>query len=185
MFSERISSFFFVVTLLLLGVSILVHSLLFAGFNTRDQLPLLWNFLHYAIVVGFIPPATNWVRRQEITEPAHPYVSGWPGYERSSVSGWVVVFILATLIFLAYAFFSYMYWYVEKLDQWNPYITDGKYFAYYKMVGNKIRSLTAEEYKVMSLYYARAVSSHWALCHLFAVAALIRDPAEQIGREAR
>jgi hypothetical protein len=174
------SSLFFVVTLLLLGVSLLVHSLLFAGFNTRDQLPLLWNCLQYAIVVGFIPPVTNWVRRQGITEPSQTSVSGLPGYEGSSLSGWVVVFILGTLIFLAYAFFSYMYWYVEKLNQWSPYIRDGQYFAYYKMAGNNIRSLTAEEYRVMSLYYARAFSSHWPLCHLLAVAALIGDPTEQV-----
>ena len=174
------------VTLLLLGVSILVHSLLFAGFNTRDQFPLLWNFLQYAIVVGFIPPVTNWLSRQGITEPPQKSVSGLPGYEGSSVSGWVVVFILATLIFLAYAFFSYMYWYVENLNQWSPYITDGQYFAYYKTAGNKIRSLTAEEYSVMSLYYARAFSSHWPLFHLIAVALLIQDPTEQIvGRERR
>jgi hypothetical protein len=184
-FSDKISSFFFVATLLLLGVSILVHSLLFAGFNTRDQFPLLWNFLQYAIVVGFIPPVTNWLHRQGITEPPQTSDSGLPGYERS-VSGWVVVFILATMILLAYAFFSYMYWYVEKLHQWSPYISDGEYFAYYKMVGNKIRSLTAEEYRVMSFYYARAFSSHWPLFHLIAVALLIQNPAEQIvGRERR
>src|SRR4030095_11768331 len=179
MFSERIASFFFVITLLLLGVSILVHSLLFAGFNTRDQFSLLWNFLQCAIVVGFIPPVTNWLRRQGLTEPTQTSVSGPPGYERS-LSGWVVVFILAILISLAYAFFSYMYWYVETLNQWSPFTRDGQYFAYYKMAGNQVRSLTAEEYRVMSLYYARAWSSHWPIFHLIAVAVLIGDPTEQI-----
>jgi hypothetical protein len=178
-FSEKISSFFFVVTLLLLGVSILVHSLLFAGFNTRDQFPLLWSFLQCAIVVGFIPPVTNWVQRQGTTEPPRKSGSGLPGYERS-LSGWVVLFFPVTLIFVAYAVFSYAYWYDEKLNQWSPYISDGQYFAYYKMVGNKIRSLSAEEYRVMSLYYARAFSSHWPVFHLLAVAALTADPTEQI-----
>jgi len=177
-FSEKLSSFFFVVTVFLLGVSIVVHSLLFGGFNTRDQFPLLWNFLQYAIVVGFIPPVWNWVQRQGITEPPGKSGSGLLGYERS-LSGWVVVFIPVTLIFVAYAFFSYMFWYVENLNQWNPYISDGQYFAYYKVAGNRIRSLTAEEYRVMSLYYARAFSSHWPVFHLLAVAALIGDPTEQ------
>jgi hypothetical protein len=103
-----------------------------------------------------------------------------PGYERSWVSGWVVVFILATLIFLAYAFFSYMYWYVEKLNRWVPYISDGQYFAYFKQVGFKTRALTAEEYRIMSLYYARAFSSHWPVCHLIALAVLMGDPTAQI-----
>ena len=178
MFSEKVSSFFFVVTVFLLGGSIVVHSLLFGGFNTRDQFPLLWNFLQYAIVVGFIPPVWNWVQRQGTTAPPRKPGSGLPGYERS-LSGWVVVFIPVTLIFVAYAFFSYMYWYVENLEEWNPYISDGQYFAYYKMAGNRIRSLTAEEYRVMSLYYARAFSSHWPVFHLLAVAALIGDPTEQ------
>ena len=179
MFSEKVSSFFFVVTVFLLGGSIVVHSLLFGGFNTRDQFPLLWNVLQYAIVVGFIPPVWNWVQRQGTTEPPGKSGSGLLGYERL-LSGWVVVFILVALIFVAYAFFSYMYWYVENLNQWNPYISDGQYFAYYKVAGNRIRSLTAEEYRIMSLYYARAFSSHWPVFHLLAVAALIGDPTEQI-----
>lgn len=177
MFSEKISSVFFLVTLLLLGVSILVHSLLFAGFNTRDQFPLFWSFLQYAIVVGFIPPVTNWIQRQGSTAPPQASDSGLPGYERQ-VSGWVAVFILGTMLFVAYAFFSYMYWYVEKLNQWNPYTSDGRYLAYYKQVGSTIRVLTAEEYKTMSLYYARAFSSHWPLFHSIALGVLMGDRTE-------
>jgi|ERR1700730_14740003 len=177
MFSVKrdISSFFLAVTLFLLGVSILVHSLLFAGFNTRDQFPRLWTFLQFAIIVGFIPPAVHWLNRLGLTERT-PTGSGLVGYEPSSSSGWITLFILATLIFFMYAWMSPTYWYVLKLDLWSPYISDGKYFAYYKVVGNNVRSLTAEEYRVMSLYYARAGSSHWPVCHLLAVAALIGDP---------
>jgi hypothetical protein len=176
---EDVSSFFLAVTLLLLGVSLVIHFLLYAGFNTRDQFPLLWNFLQYAIVVGFIPPAKNWVgRRLGFTKPPPTYVSGLAGYEPSSSSVWVMIFILATLIFFMYSYMSPIYWYVLKLNLWNPYISDGQYFAYYKVAGNNIRSLTAGEYKVMSLYYARAGSSHWPACHLIAVAALIGDPTE-------
>ena len=90
--------------------------------------------------------------------------------------------MLATVIFLIYAYFSYMYWYVEKLKEWSPYISDGQYFAYYKANGTKIRSLTVEEYRVMSLYYARVGSSHLVLFHLLALAALIADPTEQVGK---
>jgi hypothetical protein len=63
-FSEKkAASLFFLVTVLLLGVSIVVHLLLFAGFNTRDRFPILWTFLQYAIVIGFIPKAIDWVRK--------------------------------------------------------------------------------------------------------------------------
>ena len=178
-----ISSFFFAITLFLLGVSILVHSLLFAGFNTRDQFPRLWTFLQFAIVVGFIPPAIHWLNRLGLTERAPTDDSRLLGYEPDS--SWITLFILAVLILFMYAWMSPTYWYVLKLDLWNPYISDGKYFAYYKVAGNNVRSLTAGEYRVMSLYYARAGSSHWPVCHLLALAALIKDPTEQIGREPR
>ena len=96
-------------------------------------------------------------------------------YEGSQVSGWVAVFAFAALILFLYALVSPIYWYIEQLHQWNPYISDGHYFAYYKQRGFPVRSLTAEEYKVMSLYYARAGSSHWPLCHSIAVAILCGD----------
>ena len=113
-----------------------------------------------------------------LTERVPTSGSGLVGYEPDS--SWVTLFIVAILVLSMYALMSPTYWYVLKLDLWNPYISDGKYLAYYKVAGNKVRSLTAEEYRVMSLYYARAGSSHWPVCHLLALAALIRDPTEQI-----
>ena len=173
MFSEKkAASVFFLVTVLLLVVSIVVHCLLFAGFNTRDRIPLLWDILQYGIVIGFIPAAIDLVFGKLGTTPSPRYVWGSTEYLGREGSIWVAVFIVAVLIFFLYALMSPIYWYVEQLHQWNPYISDGQYFAYYKQRGFQVRSLTAEEYRVMSLYYARAGSSHWPLCHSIAVAVL-------------
>jgi hypothetical protein len=188
-FAEKkdVSLFFLTVTVVLLGLSLAVHCLLYAGFNTRDQFPLLWDFLQYAIIIGFIPAALNWLSKQlGITKPPPRYVWGSARYEGSSSSIWGVVFGLTILVFFMYAWMSWLYWYVGQLNQWNPYISVGQYFAYHKMAGNKVRSLSAEEYTVMSLYYARAWSSHWPACHSIALAILYAERTEQIvGREAR
>ncbi len=55
----NISLIFFSLTLILLVLSLVVHTFLYAGFNTRDQFPFLWRFLQYAIVIGFIPKAVT------------------------------------------------------------------------------------------------------------------------------
>ena len=177
-FKRSISLFFLATTFILLGVSLVIHALLYVGFNTRDQSPLVWNCLQYAIVVGFIPKAVNWLSRQlGITKPPPPYVWGSASYEEhSSLEVYLEIAVGVTIVlFCLYAIMNPIYWYVERLHQWNPYAIDGQYFAYFKVAGNKVRALTAEEYKVMSLYFARAGSSHWPACHSIALVLLYGD----------
>ena len=159
-FKEPASLVFFSATLILLVVSLIVHGLLYAGFNTRDQFPLLWSCLQYAIVVGFIPTSVSYLSERFGITKSPPYVWGSASFEKHSsweiyaeiVAGVTIVF------FFLYALMNPIYWYIERLHQWNPYTVNGHYYAFFKMAGNNVRSLTAAEYKVMSLYFARAGS---------------------------
>ena len=157
-------------------MSLVVHTLLYAGFNTRDQFPFVWRFLQYAIVIGFIPKAVSYLSTRlgiikTIRRP--PYVWGSAKYEEQSlleVYGGIIVGVAVAVLFL-YAIFNPIYWGVELLHQGEPYVLNGKYFVYY-FKSHRTLSLTAEEYKLLSLYYARATSSHWMVCHLIALVLL-------------
>jgi hypothetical protein len=158
-------------------VSLVVHALLYAGFNTRDQLPFVWTCLQYAVVIGFIPQALNYLsKRLGVTKPPPPYVRGSARYEERSswrVYGETFVGVAIVILFL-YALGNYIYWDEFVLKLWHPYAIDGRYFAQHTK-GTTLRSLTAEEYKGMSLYFARAGSGHWMGCHLLALALLYGD----------
>jgi len=177
-FKTPVYLIFFTLTLILLVVSLVVHALLYAGVNTRDNFPVLWRCLQYAIFIGFIPKAVSYLTtRLGTSSSPPPYVWGSARYEEySSLETYLETAIGVTIVFLCgYALLNPTYWYVERLHQWNPYAVDGHYFASFKVAGNKIRSLTAEEYRVMSLYFARAGSSHWIACHLIALVLLFGD----------
>ena len=180
---KSISSIFFVVTLLLLGVSLVVHVSLYAGFNTRDQIPGLWTCLQYAIVIGFIPKSVSYLSMGlGITKRPPPYVWGSAKYEEQSTLktyGEMAAGVMIVIVCL-YAIMSPIHWYVIQLNQWTPYALDGQYFAYFKTGGTKVRSLTPDEFKVMSSYFARATSSHWLACHSIALAVLYGDKATRV-----
>jgi hypothetical protein len=176
-FKSPISLIFFTLTLILLGVSLVVHALIYAGFNTRDHFPFVWRSLQYAVVIGFIPQAVRYVSmRVGITSRPPPYIWGSAKYEELppwKVYGEVFVGVAIGLLSF-YAFLSAIYLYDVVLHSWSPYAIDGQYFAYHPR-GPKTRTLTFEEYKSMSLYYARAGSGHWMACHLIALAILSGD----------
>lgn len=173
-FKETISLIFFTVTLVLLAVSLVVHALFYADFNTRDNFPVVWRCLQYAVVVGFIPKAvSSLLMRLGITSRPPPYIWGSAKYEERSswqIYGEIVVGAAIVLLCL-YAIFNPIYWWVERLHQGLPYTIDGQYFAYFRR-SRKVRSLTAEEYRVFSLYFARSASSHWGACHSLALVLL-------------
>ena len=175
-FKTPFFSVFFALILILLAVSLVVHVSLYAGFNTRDHFPFVWRSLQYAVAIGFIPKVVNALSERLRTIKTPPYVWGSARYEEQA--SWQIygglVFGVATVFFCLYAILNYTYWSVEVLNQGNPYIADGQYFIHYYK-GGITRLLTADKYQVLSMYYARATSSHWIACHLVALALLHGD----------
>ncbi len=169
---KSISLAFCTLTVALLTLSLIVHVSLYAGFNTRDEFPLVWTFLKYAIVIGFIPSAgTYLLMRLGIVKRRPAYIWGSAQYEeRSSWEVYGEMMVGTAIVFLClYAVLNNIYWCDVVLKLLRPYALNGKYFAYH-LRSMRIRTLTDEEYKVMSLYFARGASGHWMALHSIALA---------------
>jgi hypothetical protein len=127
------------------GVSLVVHSATYFGFDLLDSFPLLWG-LHLAAIVAFGAMIRASRSRHDVGQPILAFPR-WPSW----------AYLLAFAGF-TYAFVNFIA-FLALSHGGTPESHNGVYVL--SDHGRVIRTLTPDQYRWQQVYVVRGFSGHW------------------------
>src|SRR6266480_3914619 len=167
---DTVNSLLFAALLVLLVLSLIIHSLTYFGYEPRAISLGLWYGLQLSSVFAFTPAIIVGGRHEREPWPLPAKVKPLPSFDK--------VMVTCFGVFIAYGLFNWIFTGMVLLHEASPELVNGQY-----AIGSHghFTTISKEEFMKAMVYEARMNSGHWMAFYLLAITTWrwrLREPAD-------